>query len=236
VFSESAELYDAIYGTFKDYAAEAVTIAKLVRSEHPAARTLLDVGCGTGEHVKHLNARGFVADGLDIDPALVAVARRKVPTAQFFEGDMSGFELPNRYDVVVCLFSSIGYLQTLARVTSALERFRDHLAPNGLVIVEPWSSPGVLRVGKGTRRVSDAGGVRVQRDSHTAVDGNLSTLTFDYEIEDAQGVRHAQETHHLGLFTPQEMLTCFNEAGLAAKHDPVGMFDNRGLYVARVVA
>jgi SAM-dependent methyltransferase len=117
VFSESAELYDAIYGTFKDYAAEADVIAQLIRSNRPAARTVLDVGCGTGEHVKHLRDHGLVVDGLDIDPALLTVARRKVPAAQFFEGDMSAFDVAKRYDVVACLFSSIGYLRTSARVT-----------------------------------------------------------------------------------------------------------------------
>ena len=37
MFSESAELYDAIYGTFKDYVAEADTIASMVRAAHPRA-------------------------------------------------------------------------------------------------------------------------------------------------------------------------------------------------------
>jgi SAM-dependent methyltransferase len=236
VFSESAELYDAIYGTFKDYAAEAIVVAALVRAQLPSARTLLDVGCGTGEHVKHLRHQGFLADGLDIDGRLLEVARRKVPDAEFVEGDMSAFELTKRYDVVACLFSSIGYMQTTERVTAALRRFRRHLAPDGIVIVEPWFRPGVLWVGKGSTRKAETAGVRVERDSFTSVRGNLSTLTFDYRIEDSSGVRQAREIHELGLFTIDEMLESFAEAGLAATYDPVGMFDNRGLYVARVVA
>jgi hypothetical protein len=116
---------------------------------------------------------------------------------------------------------------------AALRRFRNHLAPDGIVIVEPWFSPGVLRVGKGSTRRAEVAGVRVERMSHTTVDGNVSTLVFDYRIEDASGVRHAREVHELGLFTPEEMLASFNEAGLAATYDPIGMFDNRGLYVAR---
>ena len=43
MFTESAELYDAIYAEFKDYAAETAQIAKLVRMAHPGARSLLDV-------------------------------------------------------------------------------------------------------------------------------------------------------------------------------------------------
>jgi SAM-dependent methyltransferase len=85
VFSESADLYDAIYRAFKDYAAEATAIATLVRAAHPSAKTILDVGSGTGEHALHLwKHHGFAVDGLDLDAGLLAVAREKLPDARFF--------------------------------------------------------------------------------------------------------------------------------------------------------
>jgi ubiquinone/menaquinone biosynthesis C-methylase UbiE len=237
VFSESAELYDAIYSSFKNYSAEAERIATLVRTTHPGAQRMLDVGCGTGEHAMHLRARhGFLVDGLDIDPGLVAFARQKVPDGEFVVADMSSFDLRRQYDVVVCMFSSIGYLKTISRVTAAFQCFRRHLRPNGVAIVEPWFPPGVLRVGKGTTRRGETNGIRVERTSHTAVTGNISTLTFTYRVESAAGTRTASEVHELGLFTPAEMLGSFSEAGLTATHDPVGLFDNRGLYVARALA
>ena len=140
MFSESAHVYDAIYGAFKDYAAETALIAALVRAEHPDARNILDVACGTGEHAKHLRYHhGFDVDGLDLDAGLLSVARTKVPEAQFFEADMSDFELNRRFDVVMCLFSSIGYLRSLDRITAALRCFRRHLALGGVIIVEPGS-------------------------------------------------------------------------------------------------
>ena len=235
MFSDSAELYDAIYGSFKDYAAEAAVIANVIRTGQPSARTLLDVGCGTGEHVMHLRARGFVADGLDIDPALLAIAARKVPSAEFFEADMTDFDLGTRYDVVACLFSSIGYLLTMPRVVAALRQFRRHVTSNGMIVIEPWFAPGMLRMGKGSKRQAEVGGTRVERTSETSISGRVSRLVFDYRIESAEGTRHAREVHELGLFTPEEMLAGFQDAGLRAEYDPVGMFDNRGLYIARVV-
>jgi SAM-dependent methyltransferase len=236
VFSESAELYDAIYGTFKDYAGEAATIAQYIYANSPAAHTLLDVGCGTGEHVKHLWQHGFVADGIDLDRRLLEVARRKVPQGEFVEADMSAFELTKRYDVITCLFSSIGYLLSIDRVTTALRRFRDHLTPSGIIVVEPWFPPGVLRPGVGSKREAEVNGVRVERTSTTSIHGTLSRLIFDYQIEDASGIQRAREVHDLGLFSSTEMLDAFEGAALTATYDPVGMFDNRGLYIARVVA
>ena len=236
MFSESAHLYDAIYRTFKDYAAEATAIATLLRAAHPTAKTILDVACGTGEHALHLRtSHGFVVDGLDRDPGLLAVAREKLPDARFFEADMAAFDVGHRYDVVMCLFSSIGYVQTLDRVTAALRCFRAHLAAGGVIVVEPWFAPGVLREGPGsTKNHAEANGVRVERASHVTVAGRLSTLVFDYRFEDANGVRVAREVHELGLFTQEEMMTSFGEAGLAATYDPTGL-TGRGLYVARAI-
>jgi SAM-dependent methyltransferase len=233
VFSESAELYDAIYGAFKDYATEAARIAALVRRLLPGARSILDVGCGTGEHARHLAiGHGFEVEGLDMDPGVLAVARRKLPDARFHEADMAAFDLGRRYDVVMCLFSSIGYLEGLDRVTAALRCFRRHLAQDGAVIVEPWFTPGVLREGSGDTRRGEAHGVRVERTSTTRVEGRLSTIVFSYRIEDGSGVRTVEEVHRLGLFTEEEMLASFQSAGLAASHDAYGL-TGRGLYVAR---
>ena len=234
MFSESAHLYDAIYRASKDYAAEATAISSVVRAAHPSPRTILDVGCGTGEHALHLRkSHGFAVDGLDRDPGLLAVAREKMPDARFFEGDMAVFEVGHRYDIVMCLFSSIGYLQTLERVTAALRCFRRHLAEDGVIVVEPWFAPGVLSDGPGSTRRAEAGGVRVERTSHTIVEGRLSTLIFNYRFEDASGVQVAREVHELGLFTQAEMMASFRDAGLAATYDSSGL-TGRGLYVARI--
>jgi ubiquinone/menaquinone biosynthesis C-methylase UbiE len=71
VFSESAAFYDAIDGAFKDYRAESARIAAMLRAVQPTVRTVLDVACGTGEHVRLLRAdNGVLVDGLDMDPGL----------------------------------------------------------------------------------------------------------------------------------------------------------------------
>ena len=59
-------------------------------------------------------------DGLDIEEGFLEAARRRNPGGTFFRGDMAWFQLNRRYDVVMSLFSSIGYVKTLERVTSTL--------------------------------------------------------------------------------------------------------------------
>ena len=79
MFSASAEFYDLIYSTFKDYVAEVEQITSLLHRLNPQCQTVLDVACGTGEHARLLAAQGFVVDGLDLDPAFVRMAEQKSP-------------------------------------------------------------------------------------------------------------------------------------------------------------
>src|SRR5207302_1516830 len=113
-------LYDLVYAAAgKDYAAEAAQAAALIRERAPAALTLLDVACGTGEHLRHL-AGSFAVEGVDADPAMLAEAHRKLPQTPLHEGDMRTLQLGRRFDAVTCLFSSVGYLRTAGELDAAV--------------------------------------------------------------------------------------------------------------------
>ena len=233
MFAASAELYDLIYGAFKDYAAEARALAALLREVHPDAQTILDVGCGTGEHARMLAQEyGYHVDGIDLEPGLIEIAQQKNPAGRFEQADMLDFDLGNRYDAVVCLFSTIGYARTAGNVRRTLERLRQHLAEGGVAVVEPWLTPGVVRDGTIYLHTAEAEDLKVCRMSHTELDGRLTRLHFEYLIGRAGRVERASEVHELGLFTVEEMTEALRAAGLTAEHDPKGL-TGRGLYVAR---
>lgn len=229
MFSATAEYYDLIYSAFKNYPAESARIEALLRRLNPACRTVLDVACGAGERVRRLAEAGFEVDGLDLDPAFVAIARQKHPAGRFFEADMRDFHLGRRYDAILCLFSSIGYAKTLDGVVATLQCFREHLAPGGAIVVEPWFPPGVLQHGRVVENVAEGGGVRVSRTSRVEVEGLISRLHFAYRITDANGTRLASEVHELGLFTTEQTIEAFRAAGLQVEYDPTGL--DRGLFI-----
>jgi SAM-dependent methyltransferase len=237
VFSESTAFYDALYASIKDYAKEAAWIAARLRVLHPAARTVLDAGCGTGEHARLLAAsHGYAVDGFDLDPGMIAVAAARNPQGRFRVGDMVDFAADSRYDAVLCLFSSIGYVRTTANLLRAFRSFRRCLEPDGILLVEPWFPPGALAHGHVSTLVADAGdGVKVCRVSRTVVEGTISRLEFEYLIGEPGGIRRASEVHELGLFTHEETLAAFRAAGFEMHYDDAGP-TGRGLWAARPAA
>ena len=236
MFSASAAVYDTIYvgGKLKDYRAEAAALAGIIRQRRPTAATLLDVACGTGEHARYLaEQHGFRVDGLDIEPAFVRLAAAKVPGGGFFQANMVDFAAGQRYDVVCCLFSAIGYVPGADPLGRALARFRAHANPGGLVIVEPWFEPEQWQTGRVTHVcVEDEHGL-VCRVTHAAQEANISVLDFHYLIASPQGIEHRAEVHRLQLRTRAEMQAGFAAAGLRAEYEERGI-SSRGLYIAGV--
>jgi SAM-dependent methyltransferase len=235
MFTESASFYDAIYA-FKDYDAEAVTIATAIRARAPHASTLLDVACGTGMHARRLAGQhGFDVDGVDRDPVMVRLAQAAHPGGRFVEGDMTGFDLGRRYDAVTCFFGSIGYLLTIERVRLALACFRRHLAPGGVMLVEPFFPPGALDPDRVFTNTGVHDGVPIERVGRVELgdEGTRARARFDYYIDLPAGREHRTEVHEFGLFTADQMRDAFVAEGLRPEHDAHGLI-GRGLWIATV--
>lgn len=231
MFAKSAQWYDALYG-FKDYAKESAGIVSLLKNEHVAASSVLDVACGTAEHDRHL-AQAYRVDGLDINEEFVRTAAAKNPGGEYFCADMMDFALGKSYDVVLCLFSSIGYARTIGNVVRALRCFRRHLNKDGIVVVEPWFTPDTWKpIGRVHLITAETPEGKICRMNISEQEGALSVINFHYLVGTASGVEHFTERHELGLFSVDEMKDAFAEAHLAVSYDKTGL-SGRGLYVAR---
>src|SRR5690606_29760185 len=101
---------------------------------------------------------------------------------RFYVADMTEFALPRKYDVVLCLFSAIGYVRSLDNVRRALTSFRRHLEPGGVVIVEPWFQPADWQPGSVYLHTVEGEGVKVCRMSHAELRAGVSVLDFQYLI------------------------------------------------------
>ena len=229
MFSRSARIYDAIYASVRDYPREAAELDRLIQERRPGARTLLDVACGTGAHLEHLE--GYGVEGLDLDPEMLAVARERLPDVPFHEGDMAVFALGERFDTVVCMFSSIGYVRTEERLRSAIASMARHLEPGGVLVVEPWLSPDVWMDRHVGAVFVDDPELKIARMNVAQREGTVSMFEFEYLVGTPDGIERFSEPHELGLFTVDQYLAAFRAAGLEADHDPEGPM-GRGLYIA----
>ncbi len=229
LFTDSAAIYDAVHSSF-DFAAAADQVDALIACHKQTLGTkLLDVACGTGAYLEHLRNR-YAVEGVDLSPAMLAIARRKLSDVQLHEADMVNFDLGWRFDVVVCLGSSIGYAKTVPCLRHTLATLARHALPGAVVIVEPWFPPETWEDGRLTADLINESELKVARVLVSGRVGQVSTLDIHHLVARPRGVEYFVEHHELGLFTQDEYLMAFHEAGLDVTHHAEGLL-GRGVYV-----
>jgi SAM-dependent methyltransferase len=229
-YRESAVVYDALFRN-KDYRAASRTLRRIVRRIVPDARTLLDVGCGTGRHLEHLRGT-FQVEGLDQSRHMLAVARERLGGIRFHQGTLVDFNLDRQFDVVTCLFGAIAYARTSAGLRNAVRCLARHVRPGGVIVVEPWISPERYVTGRLVFDRVDDSNLKVARMYITKRRGAVSVFDSHYIVATASGVTHFTERQELGLYTDDQYRSAFHSAGLKVVATGPALFDY-GLYVCR---
>lgn len=232
MYTLSAEYYDLLYAG-KDYAGESARLMEIITARlGNRPLRLLDVACGTGRHLAYLRSH-FSVEGLDLSPALLAAAERRLPGVPLHAGDMTAFDLGRRFDVVTCLFSAIGHVSSLEALFDAVGCMARAVQPGGLVVVEPWFTPDEWHPDTAHAQLIEQGDVKIARLNTSRVSGRVSWTDLHHLVATPQGTRHFIERLEMMLFTREEMEEAFLRAGMPVEYDEKGL-TGRGLYIGTV--
>lgn len=101
----------------------------------PGARSVLELGCGTGAVLAGLGS-GWLLTGVDRSPEMLAIARRRCPAARLLEGDIRSFALSESFDVVLCVYDTLNHVPTFEGWLQVFDRVREHLREGGLFVFD----------------------------------------------------------------------------------------------------
>jgi ubiquinone/menaquinone biosynthesis C-methylase UbiE len=91
----------------------------------------LDVGCGTGHHLRALTARGFEVAGVDGSQEMLVAARLANPTAELQQADVAALPFPDSsFDMILCI-EVLRYLSDAQRCVAEMARV---LRPGGVCL------------------------------------------------------------------------------------------------------
>ena len=218
-FARVAPYYDILYRS-KSYEREADAVSSAIsRWSLVPVRSLLDVGCGTGRHLRALSTQGWQLTGLDRSKAMLEAARSNLagPAAPtLIHADAARFDLGHRFDAATCLFATFCYLLG-DDAPSALACVRRHLFPGSVLVLDVWHAPAVLAQGPGTRRMEvTEGDLRIIRTADGCLDRATGTVRVHYELavhKDGRVVENASEDHVLRYFFPDALDSLLQDAG-----------------------
>lgn len=223
----SAELYEFVFSR-EEAQRNAERLHELIQERKPRAQTLLDVACGTGWHLERFR-NWYDVEGLDASPGMLRHARSRLPDVPLHEADMRSFDLGRSFDVVVCLSSSIAWMQTRADLVDAVGTMARHVNRGGLLAIEPWDFPEGANDEPWLTTVADDRAVALLET--TTLQGDTWRQETHYLIwsRDA-GIDHLTDAHSLGAFTKADHEAAFTHSGLALEFHPDGLL-GRGLFI-----
>jgi SAM-dependent methyltransferase len=222
VYDKSARIYDLLYvgAGIKDYPAEAAELHSIIQGANSNATTLLDVACGTGAHLVELR-KWYAVEGADQSPAMLEVAASRLPGVPLHVADMRTLDLGRSFDVVTCLFSSIGYLTDAAEMRSAVVRLAAHVAPAGVLIIDGWLRPEAWNDDfRGEPDVAHDDETMVVRLGLSRRSGNITELDLHHLVRTDSGIEYFAEVHRLALTPTANYLAAVKDAGLTARVIP----------------
>jgi ubiquinone/menaquinone biosynthesis C-methylase UbiE len=229
-----AKYYDQIYLKRKDYKKEAEVIKGVIKQlEERRSKNLLDVGCGTGEHLKHLSSK-FKCTGMDVNKSMINIAKEKVPNAKFKIADMVKFSLKEKFDVITCLFSAIGYVETFNNMVKTLENFHKHLSEKGLVIVEPWIFRKDFKEGYVALDTYEDEKVKFARMATSKILRRKWIIFMHYLIAEKGKIKYFKELHKMLAVEYEDYIKAFDLAGFKnVRLLKENLWDgSRGLFIA----
>ena len=106
-------------------------------------KSILDIGCGTGELAIRLKESGFDPTGVDLSEEMLAIAIQKAQEKKMelpvYHQDMRSLEGLNQYDLIVIFCDSLNYLENENDVKATFQGVMEHLKEDGLFMFDVHS-------------------------------------------------------------------------------------------------
>jgi SAM-dependent methyltransferase len=98
---------------------------------------ILDLCCGTGQLVNHLNQDGFTAIGLDGSKEMLKAARENNnKDVEFIHADIRDFTLTDQFKLVTCTYDSLNHLMCLEDLEKAVSNVWVSLKKGGIFLFD----------------------------------------------------------------------------------------------------
>ena len=205
-----SKYYNLLYQN-KNYLEEYNYICEIIKKHGKTHdKNILDIGCGTGKHLKYFKKDGFSVSGVDISESMINEAKKYLKQDHdLICCNASEFSFDNKFDIILSLFHVMSYQTKNNDLENIFQNVSNHLTDGGLFIFDFWYGPAVL---------SDPPTIRIKRleDANTFItritepvmniNNNIVDVNFEVILESKKThfTEKINETHKMRyLFIPE---------------------------------
>lgn len=146
VFGKNYSQYYNLLYKEKDYKSEVDYINEINKMySKKDSKNLLDIGCGTGKHLKCFKDMGYTVSGIDLSENMIAEAKIYLSQdCDLYCCKASEFNFDKKFDIIVSLFHVMSYQTENSELEKVFKNVSCHLEEGGLFIFDFWYGPAVL--------------------------------------------------------------------------------------------
>ncbi len=235
-YDKIAHLYDVMYNeeTGIDHMAHVQWVDGW-REKLGLPKTVLDLACGTGQHLARFESLGYTCLGIDASHEMLKIAACRLTAASLEHGYFHTFRLPQKVPLITCFFNSLAYNCDLEELQGALRQVRANLLDKGLFVFdivcpsEPNPEPVfVVREfeGKGLRFSRTFVGIPTP-------EGFKSRMV--YVVFDGTSSEVINETTVRGMYSADEVKQALEDCGFTVLYHGSGPLTSASVFVAQRV-
>ncbi|HOO72068.1 MAG TPA: class I SAM-dependent methyltransferase [Spirochaetota bacterium] len=224
LYSELAEYYFAIEKHHRNINDDIIFIKSLIGINNSDI-SILDIGCGTGEHLGILSKNGARCVGLDISPEMLAIAQNRFPeNISFIQSDMRDFDYYEEFDLVLSLFGSMNYMIEDSDLEQVLWNIWRAMKPGGTGIIEIWHNLPVQKIKKkepASVSQTKCNDLVIDRKRGFSLlpfqDRTVVEVNYTYDLAGGNVSKIIRDRHIMRSFSKTEITRFLNESGFSVK-------------------
>ena len=204
-------MYNVDYPRWEEY----INDLFLRDNHHP--QKMLDLACGTGQLTMLLAKRGYEMWGVDRAEGMLKIARQKSAQSnleiEFRQGDMRDFDLPQKFDTIVCTYDSINYMVNEQEFEVACRNVSNHLGMSGFFIFDVTTERNIVKhFHSQTFAENDQDYSYIWQNIYTYAD-KLCRTSLTFFIREGDLFRRFEEMHIQRIFEVNTIKKMLNKTG-----------------------
>jgi SAM-dependent methyltransferase len=139
LYNELAEYYYAIENDNRNTGNDIRMISNMLKGRNKPS--LLDIGCGSGEHINELAKLNIDCTGIDSSSSMLKIARMRFPNSgNFIRKDMQDFNFNEKFDIAISLFGSFNYMIEDSDINAVFKNTWNSIKSGGIGLFEIWNA------------------------------------------------------------------------------------------------
>lgn len=216
MYNELAKYTDLLY-TSKDYKKEVDFILKRIKRHKIRGNVLIDVACGSGNHSKIFQKKGYKTYGVDLNEGMLKLAKKNVPNIKLFNQDLRKLNLKVKADAIICMFNSINYNYGYNQFKSTLKRFYNQLGKEGIVVFDSMFTENNWMEGYFGIEQFRFPKLDIGRINKSTSKNNIGRIEQTYIIYDNGKRKIFENTNKIFIFDKNKIKKIMEEIGFEVK-------------------